>query len=441
MEISTKIKSIGSILLLIIWLGSVSLVLLSSAWLRVLIAILLALFLLQSLVRMRRETLFVVTFIGLLTLSLLATGANVNGLLQGLERTLVFAALLPTLQLTRATARRLPVVIESQQRFTRLPERWADVGILFGSQAFGSILNTGAFAIMSAVVPEQTNPENRRSAATASLRGMNIAALWSPFFVGFAVATTYLPTVHLWQLMLLGLTLVSCGLTMALLLFARPLTLNAVEAALNCLHPIFLPIGLSAGAIILVSLLTPISTLGALLLIMPLLCMLQTCRQPATLRAIIDETHRGMSRMGDDLLIITMAMILGTVTETSPLIEQYLIPLLTDWLPSAFSIAVVILVMLIGGVIGLHPMITGTVLLVSFTQSPYPLSDLVLMEAMLTGWALSSITSISSLSLVTAGAMYRTPPLGLVFSHNLLFAGLFAVFTSIVLTMLNVLLI
>jgi hypothetical protein len=116
------------------------------------------------------------------------------------------------------------------------------------------------------------------------------------------------------------------------------------------------------------------------------------------------------------------------------------VPLLGAWLAPALVIPVVIMLMFGGGVLGLHPMITGTVLLVSLNQLPDQVCDLALMEAVLCGWALASMTSISSLSVVSAGALYQVPPLQLAFSPNLWFAGTFLLFTSLLLSLINVLL-
>src|SRR3546814_6648547 len=74
---------------------------------------------------------------------------------------------------------------------------------------------------MGAVMPETATPADRRAAAQAALRGMNIVALYSPFIVGFAVAYTYLPAVPVWQIFTLGGGLAVCGLAIALLMFAR----------------------------------------------------------------------------------------------------------------------------------------------------------------------------------------------------------------------------
>ena len=98
-------------------------------------------------------------------------------------------------------------MVASRERLAALPRRWADVGVTLGSHVLGSILNTGAFAIMSSVVDERAGAGRRRRAAEASLRGMNTAVLWSPFFVGFAVAGTYLPSVPPWQVSAPGLEL------------------------------------------------------------------------------------------------------------------------------------------------------------------------------------------------------------------------------------------
>ena len=426
------------LLLLAIWLGTVvSLFLPTDSWWAPIVASGLGLYILSALPHARRETLIIVTLIGLLSAVLLFTGADSSQILNGLQRTLVFAALLPTLQLTRATARRLPVVQFSQQRMRALPLRGANISILLGSQLFGAVLNTGAFAMMAAVIPENAEAEQRRSAALASLRGMNIAVLWSPFFVGFAVANTYWPSVALWQIMPLGLALVVLGLILALLLFARPLNWDGLSKALYCLRPLLLPMIFAASLVIGIGLFTPLTTLGSILVIMPALCWSQLLRQPGATRAISRDPYINLSSFGDDLLIISAAMILGTLAETAPAIDSYITPILSVYSAPAAVIALIIGSMVAGGLVGLHPMISGTILAVGLTQIPLGISDLVLMQSLLIGWGLTSMTSLSSLSMITAGAMYQVPPLRLFFSINIIFASLFAAICVLILTTLN----
>ena len=54
---------------------------------------------------------------------------------------------------------------------------------------FGSVINTGSLAILSAAVPPDADAQRRRLAAESALRGMVTAAAWSPFFVAFAMST------------------------------------------------------------------------------------------------------------------------------------------------------------------------------------------------------------------------------------------------------------
>ncbi len=141
--------------------------------------------------------------------------------------------------------------------------------------------------------------------------------------------------------------------------------------------------------------------------------------------------------MGDDLAIIAAAMVLGTVAESAPLIADHLAPWLTITLPQTLIICAIILVMAGCGVIGIHPMISGTVMMISLSGNARQIADLVLMEAMLLGWALASMISMSSLSIITAGAMYRVPPLRLAFSPNLFFVLCFALFVILILTFID----
>lgn len=429
-----------NVLLLTVWLGAVVLLLFDSGWLRWSVSVTLVIYIISALAAARRETLWVLSIIAGLGILLLLTGAAMSGLMRGVERTLVFAALLPTLQLVRATARRMQAIKISQQRFAALPQQQTDIGILFGSQAFGAVLNTGAFAFMSALISDDTPAAHRRTAALASLRGMNIAVLWSPFFVGFAVASTYLPAVQLWQIMPLGLFLVACGLAIALALFARPLSFTAISAALSCLQPIAPHIIIAAGLVILCSLLTSLSTLAAILLIMPVLCVSQWLLQPNSALPVLLETYAGLGRMGDDLIIIAAAMMLGTVAENAPLIAAQLAPWLADTVPQTLVISAVVLVMAGCGMMGIHPMISGTVMMISLSGKAQQICELALMEAMLLGWALASMISISSLSVITAGAMYRVPPLRLAYSKNLFFVLCYALFVILVLTVVDALL-
>lgn len=425
--------------LLAIWLSALVLLWIDIDWLHTVASAGLGGVVVLSLLDARRETLAVFALIAALAGGLLWAGADPGEMMRGLDRTLIFAGLLPTLAMTRTVARGLPAVRTAQHRIASLPERLSGIGLLFGAHAFGVVLNTGSFAFMASVIPDDADARQRRAAALASLRGMNTVALYSPFLVGFAVAYTYVPDVPVWQAFALGGSMAGCGLIISLLIFARPLSFDVVGRGLSCLAPIGMLMGVVAALVISASQVFPISTLGAVLMVMPLLCGLHLVQRPHRVAEVYRETKASMSTMGDDLLIVSTSLVLGTLAETAPPILDVMAPWIADHLPVWAVFAAVAGSMVLFAIIGVHPMITGTVMMVAVTTSDLAVAHLPLMTAMLFGWGMGAMSSISSLTVVTAGRLFALRPLSLAISPNLIYVAVFFVFTMSVLTALNAL--
>ena len=86
----------------------------------------------------------------------------------------------------------------------------------------------------------------------------------------------------------------------------------------------FTGMAIAAGAVIACASLTRLSVLESVLVVMPPLAGLAVLAGAARARAVLRETRDGLGRMGDDLLLITAAMTLGTVAERSPLVRTAL---------------------------------------------------------------------------------------------------------------------
>ena len=170
---------------------------------------------------------------------------------------------------------------------------------------------------------------------------------------------------------------------------------------------------------------------------MPVLAALHFGTQPHRVGAVLGETRDAMGRMGDDLAIVSAAMILGTLAETAPPIREVIAPWIAGHLPPWAAFGATSGSMVLLAVVGVHPMITGTVMMAAFAGSGLPIADLPLMAAMLFGWGIGAMNSISSLSLVAAAQMFRTPQVGLAIGPNLLFALVFGLFATGVLTAMN----
>ena len=414
--------SLRRVIMLLVWLGAIAALFDPWPWLRAVAAALLLLFIAMTARRIRRETWLVVGGIALAGAVVLALGGRPALFWQGIERALIFAGLLPTLQLTRALAWRMPPAVRARERLAALPARAADVGLMAGAQAFGYMLSTGAFAMMSSLVAPDAAEARRRAAGAATLRGMSMAILWSPFFVAFAVAATYLPMVPPWQIFALGFVLTVGALGLSILMFARPLSLAVVGQVLICLIPILPYLVVIVGTVMGAAGGFGLSTLGAVMVMMPLLVGLQVILRPSLLTPVVRDTAHGFDRLGDDLLLITASMSLATAAVATGAIADYVALAATTEVPAAVVIAAMLLSQLLPAMVGVHPIISGTVVLAALTSQPLTVAPLLLFQAMVAGWALGTMISMSAISVVTSASMFNIPPHHLAYGRNLPYA-------------------
>ena len=166
--------------------------------------------LLLSAMRLRLQSVIILLALLIIGWLILPALPSVDQLRNAGAFVLIFACLLPTLTLVRATALTMPSVMETQRRLGHLTAKTSASGLQLASHVLGGVMNIGAFALIAASLPQTAGPERRRVAAEAALRGMNGAVLWSPFFISFAVANIYLPSGISFGAIMLGL--VTAGL-------------------------------------------------------------------------------------------------------------------------------------------------------------------------------------------------------------------------------------
>ena len=151
-------------------------------------------------------------------------------------------------------------------------------------------------------------------------------------------------------------------------------------------------------------------------------------------------TLRNLGRIGPETSILTFAMTMGVVFEACLPATGLLDAIRALSLSPATIIVVVVMAMNVFGLMGVHPIVTGTVLLVIFTGIDTGLADLVLFEAMLTGWGLCTTISLGSLSIATGSAMFDIPPTRLISLTNIGYVFLTSALIVAVLAALNLVL-
>ena len=75
--------------------------------------------------------------------------------------------------------------------------------------------------------------------------------------------------------------------------------------------------------------------------------------------------------------------------------------------------------------IGIHQIVTLTIVLVAFTNPSFGIDQLVLMQTGLLGWAFASMIGLSAVSVAAASTMFRVPLEQLAYGSNVKFVFIF----------------
>ena len=394
-------------------------------------------YLILTLPYLKRDSVLIIGFITLLGF-LFVREMPAAEIWQGGSRfILIFAGLVPTMALVKATAMTMPSVQRTQRELANLPAESSAAGLQLAGHAFGGIINTGTFAILSAALPPDSSFERRRLSAMATLRGMNAAAVWSPFFVAFAIGQSFTGAQASWQAIGYGVLTALIFTIASLFVFTPGLTFGIIRQSLACLKPVSLRLFTVLFSVLAVALVLNFTALSAVVAVMPVLVAIQFFRQPQFIRRILDDTHHSIRGMADDLVVIGSAMMLGYLVTRTDAISQILIYMLTDTFPAAVALIATPVLMMLSSVIGIHPVISSTILLALFSGSGSSAHPALLMQSHLIGWAAGTMSSIASLSVITCTTLYNVPGRDLALGANVYTAFGLAFGGGVMLTLIN----
>jgi len=268
-----------------------------------------------------------------------------------------------------------------------------------------------------------------------------VAGLWSPFWIAMALSSQYVPGVPLWHTMALGMSMAVCALTASHVLFAPEPSVALLWRALRSLQPIVPPVAVCVLTVAVLSGVTVLSGLEALIVSVPVLCALALLAKGR--RAFVTglaNTYRGTAHVGNEITILTISLALGGVirhvfAETGT----------TEWigaldLPAMAVIAIMIGATSLGALAGVHQIVSVSLLLSVFSDLPVRVAGVVLIESTLAAWSTSSIIGLSAIMVGTATTMFRVTPGQVILGPNLRFATLFAIGCILTLAGVNALL-
>ena len=327
-------------------------------------------------------------------------------LLDGLELALVYPAFLCTIVVVRAAAAVHPAISRARERVAALAPRERESGFLLASHLFGAVVTAGSFAILAPLLGRETPEAERAALAIAALRGSCLAVLWSPFFVGMALVTQYMPAVPLWHIALMGLALAAIGFAISLAQHGVA-GLRGLPAAFHALWPTVPPVALAASLIILVSTLAGTKTLHTVLLVVPPLVAGWLAFQPSTARReALRQGWANLARLGEEILVIVAVTILSGVLAHSSWTGLLAAPLHAGYLPPVVLLGLLLAAIVAIAVLGVHPMATVAIILAVLVDGGSPIAPLALAGLGLLGWALGTMIGTSSLSLLVASSSF-----------------------------------
>ena len=351
---------------------------------------------------------------------------------------LIFAGLIPTMNLVKSAALNVNSIKETQKLLSLLSSKNSSSGFQITGYLSGSILNTGVFPMLAASMPSDSNLNYRKKVAEASIRGMASSVVWSPFFVAFAVGQVYIDNFNSWMGLAVGLFIGSLFSIVSVFLLNRSLNYNLLKASFNCLRPIFIYLFVIMSIIVVFALIFNLTALSAVILIMPILIVLYFLRAPIELKFIFTNTISSMRKNIDDIVIISLAMMIGfliTNAENNNLsFEIFNIQNIPDFL----IFIIIPLTMCFFSIICIHPVISSTILLTIFSSNIFDINHALLMQAHLIGWCTGTLSSVASLTVITCSNLFNVPSLKIAFGENLFVVILFSIFGGGILGILNI---
>tara|TARA_R110002126_G_scaffold36678_20_gene111310 strand:- start:6312 stop:7643 length:1332 start_codon:yes stop_codon:yes gene_type:complete len=389
--------------------------------------------------RIRRGTVVLCAPLAALAIALAVAFDQWAGVIRGFENAAVFMAFFGSIVLLRAVANQRAEITRARSLFTGLRAEHTNGAFLMGAHLIGSVLVVGVLAILAPILKDDADDTTRRRAAEVSQRGMCLAPLWSPFWVASAFAAQQIPGVPAWQIMMLGLGMAAIGLVLAHVMYARDVGVADLWRAVKGFAPIVPSVAVCALMIAGLSTVAGLSTLKALIATIPMLAVLSLlAARAAQAREIVSETWRGSSRVCDEIVVVTTALILGRVLEAAVKDVGVGDMIGALALPGWAVIACVIATITLASLAGIHQLVSIIVVLVVFMPLDTGVSDIVMMEAALVGWGFASMVGVTAVSTATASAMFKVPRAQLIFGPNLVFVAVFGTLCVGLLTLADV---
>lgn len=438
--LDARLRAWSGTLLCLCWALAVVAVPLPGGWWARAGEVVLAVYLLLALARARARLLAVCGLLAAAVAALIWRWGHGAALEGGLRAGLSFAAFFVALQMLRSVAERHPRMVHVRRAARHVGPGSRRFLLLVAGHVTGAVFAAGAVALAASMLQASADGRDRKQAAEAALRGLGLALPWSPFLVALSLVASLTPSVVLWHLILLGLPMAAIGLVASYVEFRRGerIDLRQIRRALAPIQLIALV--LVAGVAVAASV-TPLSSVTIVALALPVVAALALAGRPVgEARRALRRTHQALAGLNEEVLLVTISMMFGQVVLASPEFGQVLAGAWLAGLPDAAYVAGTTAAVFGGAFIGLHPLVTVSVVVPLLARLATGCPPALIAAAALAGWGAANMVSVWAVPVLVAAHAFGVPTRQLVWGPNLAFAAAVAAAGAAVLAGLSMIL-
>ena len=390
-------------------------------WVRI---ALLALFVFGSIARVTKLTKMISAAAALAMLLVGAVKGDWSVFIEALNFALIFTIFFPAVLLIRETMARTPETAQAIAAFDDLGPGQRVAGLAVGCHLLSMVLVLGGLIASATFVQAQSDRVLKRELALVTMRGYALIVHWSPFTIGMGYALAFRPDVALIAAMGLGLAITLIGMTLAIAWARGWRGVSAIPIALNSFRAIAGPIAVSVTLIVLLVSFTPLGTIQAVAVAMPVLCWLRLQRLGGAVPyKAVSAAVKKFPDIKEELILFLAAAAIGFSIQAAGLAEA-----LVGWLHLEIlgPYAMIALVIVLGptlAVLGLHPIVAASIVTAFLTPLDGALPDIVEVHLILFVWSCGAFLSFGSLSLSAAARLFDFSLPDLVFSSNLIYVA------------------
>ena len=144
-------------------------------------------------------------------------------------------------------------------------------------------------------------------------------------------------------------------------------------------------------SVLTVSIIFDFTALSAVVLVMPIMIFIYSVFNFKNISKIYYNSKSWLLNTSDDIIVISIAMLIGHLISRSNTINDYNIFINSSILPTWSFLTLTPLIITLFSFLGIHPIITSTIALSLLSSGQAAIHPALLMQAHLVGWALSLI--------------------------------------------------